>query len=86
MTIVVETRKFQADGQGNESEVPVADWIDIGAFARPAEGRQYGETLYRERVHLSQRASTFTFTTSQLRKKRGSIPSSCSSIELLTTT
>ena len=46
----VETRKFEADAQGNEMEVPVNDDIDIGAFAKPAKGKQYGDTLYRERV------------------------------------
>jgi ABC-2 type transport system permease protein len=66
VTISVEGRKFKADAKGNETEVPVDDWIDIGAFTRPAAGRKYGDTLYRERVHIAQRNSTFTFTTAEL--------------------
>lgn len=62
VSIEVEARKFKADGNGNETEVPMDDWIDIGAFAKPASGRKYGDTLYRQRVHITQRNSTFTFT------------------------
>ena len=50
------------------------DSIDIGAFAKPAPGKVYGETLYRQRVHVTQRNSTFTFTTSQLPEKAGIDP------------
>jgi ABC-2 type transport system permease protein len=74
VTINVEARKFKADGKGNETEVPVDDWIDIGAFAKPASGRIYGDTLYRERIHITQRNSTFTFTTAQLPEKAGIDP------------
>jgi len=60
VSIEVEARKFKADGTGNETEVPVDDWIDIGAFAKPASQRKYGDTLYRQRVHITQRNSAFT--------------------------
>jgi ABC-2 type transport system permease protein len=58
VTIDIETRKFKADAKGNETEVPLDDWIDIGAFAKPEKGRKYGRTLYRERLHLAQARST----------------------------
>jgi len=74
VTLNVEARKFKADAKGNETEVPVDDWIDIGAFAKPARGRKYGDTLYRERMHITQRNSTFTFTTAQLPEKAGIDP------------
>jgi ABC-type transport system involved in multi-copper enzyme maturation permease subunit len=74
VSINVEARKFKADAKGNETEVPVDDWIDIGAFAQPASGKKYGDTLYRERMHITQRASTFTFTTPQLPDKAGIDP------------
>src|ERR1022692_1352198 len=74
VTIKVEARKFKADAKGNETEVPVDDWIDIGAFAKPAAGRKYGDTLYRERMHITQRNSTFMFTTAQLPEKAGIDP------------
>jgi ABC-type transport system involved in multi-copper enzyme maturation permease subunit len=74
ITINVEARKFKADAKGKETEVPVDDWIDIGAFAKPASGRKYGDTLFRERMHITQRNSTFTFTTAQLPEKAGIDP------------
>jgi aminopeptidase N len=61
----VESKKFRADAQGKETEIPLDDWIDIGAFAKPASGRKYGDTLYRKRLHITQQNSTFTFTTAQ---------------------
>ena len=74
VTINVEARKFKADATGKETEVPVDDWIDIGAFAKPASGKKYGDTLYRQRMHITQRNSTFTFTTAQLPEKAGIDP------------
>jgi ABC-2 type transport system permease protein len=52
----------------------VDDWIDIGAFAAPASGNQYGDTLYRQRIHITQRNSRFTFTTAQMPEKAGIDP------------
>jgi aminopeptidase N len=74
VSIEVEARKFKADGNGNESEVPVDDWIDIGAFTEPASGKKYGDTLYRQRVHITQRNSTFSFTVAQMPASAGIDP------------
>jgi hypothetical protein len=52
----------------------VDDRIDIGAFAESTAGKMYGDTLYRERIHITQRNSTFTFTTIQLPEKAGIDP------------
>jgi hypothetical protein len=65
VTINIETHKFKADAKGNETEVPLDDWIDIGAFAKPEKDRKYGRTLYRDRVHIAQTRSTYTFTVSE---------------------
>lgn len=74
VTIKVEANKFKADAKGNETEVPVDDWIDIGAFAKPAKDKKYGDTLYRRRMHITQHDSTFTFTTAQLPDTAGIDP------------
>ena len=65
VTINIETHKFKADAKGNETEVSLDDWIEIGAFAKPEKGRKYGRTLYRDRVHIAQTRSTYTFTVSE---------------------
>jgi ABC-2 type transport system permease protein len=74
VTIKVEARKFKADAKGNETEVAVDDYIDIGALAKPASGKQYGDTLYRERVRITNKQATFTFTTDSLPEKAGIDP------------
>jgi hypothetical protein len=74
VTINIETHKFKADAKGNETEVPVNDWIDIGAFAKPENGRKYGRTLYRDRVHMAQTRCTYTFTTGELPDQAGVDP------------
>jgi ABC-2 type transport system permease protein len=74
VTIDVEAHKFKADPKGNETEVPVDDWIDIGAFAKPEKGKKYGKTLYRQRVHMTQARSTHTFTVDELPDQAGIDP------------
>lgn len=65
VTLEIETQKFKADAKGNETEVPLDDWIEVGAFLKPEKGKKYGKTLYRERVHLTNRKSTETFLVDQ---------------------
>jgi ABC-type transport system involved in multi-copper enzyme maturation permease subunit len=74
VTIDIEAHKFKADPKGNETEVPVNDWIDIGAFAKPEKNKKYGKTLYRERVHLTESKSTHTFTVDGLPDQAGVDP------------
>jgi len=74
VTIQVEARKFKADDQGNEREVPVDDWIEIGALAAPPKGKKYGKVLYREREHMNTGQSNYTFTVDELPDKAGIDP------------
>src|SRR5262249_33773145 len=74
VTIDVETKKFKADEMGNEKEVSVDDYIDIGAFAAPPSGKKYGKTLYRERKKITQAQNRFAFTTAELPQKAGIDP------------
>jgi len=74
VTIDVESHKFKADAKGSETEVPMDDWVDIGAFAKPEKGRKYGKTLRRELVHVTQARSTYTFVTDELPEKAGIDP------------
>lgn len=74
VTIAVEARKFKADALGEEREVPVNDWIDIGAFAKPPKGQKYGKTLYRQRVLMKSGPATYTFTVDEAPDKAGIDP------------
>jgi len=74
VTIHVDARKFKADAKGEEREVPVADWIEIGAFAKPPHGKKYGKTLYRDRVLMKSGAATYTFTVDERPDKAGIDP------------
>jgi aminopeptidase N len=74
VTLQVEARKFKADEKGNEKEVPAKDWIEIGAFAKPAKGKKYGATLHRERVLMKSGQCTYTFTVDQAPDKAGIDP------------
>ena len=74
VTIEVEARKFKADPKGAETEAPLDDWIEIGAFAKPEEGRKYGKTLYRQRVRLRDARSHHTFVVDERPEQAGIDP------------
>jgi hypothetical protein len=57
----IECRKFVADQEGNEHEVPMDEWIEIGAFAKPERGKRYGATLHRQRVRATGGNSSYHF-------------------------
>ncbi|MBX2891411.1 MAG: hypothetical protein KF734_10815 [Saprospiraceae bacterium] len=74
VTIHIECRKLKADELGKETEVPVNDYIEIGAFAKPASGKKYGKILHRQRVRISQPLNTFTFVVDEKPDKAGVDP------------
>jgi ABC-2 type transport system permease protein len=61
VTIEVESKKFKADDKGNETEVPVNDWIEIGALAKAEKNHRYGNVLYRQVVKITGGKQTFQF-------------------------
>jgi ABC-2 type transport system permease protein len=65
VTLEIECRKFEADEEGNETEVPFEQMLEIGAFAPPDVGREYGATLAREQRLLKSGLNTVTFQTAQ---------------------
>lgn len=76
VTVQIECRKLKSDELGKETEVPVNDYIEIGALARPASGKKYGKVLHRERVRITDRDNTFTFTVEEKPDKAGVDPAS----------
>ncbi|MCA9126297.1 MAG: ABC transporter permease subunit [Planctomycetales bacterium] len=67
-------RKFRADDKGKETEIPLNDWIEIGAFAKPEPGRRYGKTLFRERKLITTNEPSFDFLVDELPSKVGVDP------------
>jgi hypothetical protein len=74
VTLKLECRKLKADELGKETEVPVNDYIEIGAFAKPEKGKKFGKTLYRQRVKIDRKENSFTFTVDSKPHKAGVDP------------
>ncbi len=78
VTVVIQTHKYKADAKGNEVEVPMNDWIDVGALAAPPKGFHYGAVLARERVHIvsgnTGATNTYSFITDTLPDRAGVDP------------
>lgn len=54
VTLEVEARKFHADGQGAESEVPMDAWVDVAVFGPESQdGSPEGEVLLMEKRRLT---------------------------------
>jgi ABC-2 type transport system permease protein len=57
-----EARKFQADGKGVETPLPLDDWMEVGVFARkPGEPEARERVLALQRQHVTQPKGRFTF-------------------------
>ena len=75
VAIDVDAHKFTADDKGNETEVPVDDWIEIGAFAKPPKDQKYGKVLHRERIHMTKSGkASYQFVTAGEPDKAGIDP------------
>jgi len=74
VTVDVETHKFTADAKGAEKEMPVDDWIEVGALAAPENGKRYGKVLVRQLVHMTGKNGTYTFVSNSMPDKAGVDP------------
>ncbi len=62
-TLKVQSEKFRADSLGKESPIAINDWIEVGVFAAPADGKKYGKPLELRRVKINRKEQSFTFKT-----------------------
>ncbi len=62
VSMTVESYKIKADSLGNETKVPINDWIDIGVFADSDEEK----LVYEKRVKINQNQTNFTFQVDSL--------------------
>ena len=61
VTLTVGAKKMRADSVGNETEVPIDEWVEIGVFAA-VEGNELGEPLYLERHRIRRGEQTIRIT------------------------
>ncbi|SMG46560.1 hypothetical protein SAMN05661096_03289 [Marivirga sericea] len=61
---------MKADSLGNETNVPINDWIDIGLFADAEEE----DLMFQKRVKIDQEEMDFTFVVDTILAKAGIDP------------
>ena len=66
VTLKLKCEKFKAIEDGEQVKIDVDDWIEIGAFAKPEAGREFGKTLHRQRVKISEEDTEFKFVVSEM--------------------
>jgi hypothetical protein len=71
VTLKVQVRKSQADGNGVESPMPIADYIDVGVFTGKKDDEK---PLAMRREKLTQEHQTFTFVVDQQPTRAGIDP------------
>lgn len=74
VTIEIETRKFHADGKGVETEAPLNDFIEIGAFAKAGKDQRYGKVLHREKIQMKSGKAQYKFVVDEEPEKAGVDP------------
>src|ERR1700722_4717326 len=62
VTLEVQARKFEADGNGAETPMPLADYIEIGVFSGKKDEEK---PLYLKKEKLTQEHKTFVITVDQ---------------------
>ncbi|MEM0927271.1 MAG: hypothetical protein AAGJ83_14600, partial [Planctomycetota bacterium] len=67
-------KKMVAQDDGSESEIEMDDEVEIGAFAKPAQGSKYGRVLYRERIRLTTGKHQHTFVIDEVPHEVGVDP------------
>ena len=70
----VECEKKKADAKGVEEIVPMNDFLEIGAYAKPESGKRYGKLLHRERVQLEGGKHELEFVVDELPYQAGVDP------------
>lgn len=65
VTFDVTANKFEADGEGLETAVPISDWIDIGVLGDKVGEAEIPEILHLEKVHLVESTGSFTIRVEQ---------------------
>ena len=71
VTLDVQARKIKADGNGVESRMPLADYIDIGVFTGAKDEEK---PLYMKKEKITQERQTFTIVVDKQPTRAGIDP------------
>jgi hypothetical protein len=71
VSLAVQARKSKADENGNESPMPLNDYIDIGIFTGKKDQEK---PLYLQKQKLTQEHQTFEITVDQMPTRAGIDP------------
>lgn len=74
VTLKTTSEKFRANSLGKETAIPVADYIDIGVFAKPDNDKNLGKVLVYKRLKINKKDNTYTFKTKELPYQAGIDP------------
>ncbi|HKB80531.1 MAG TPA: M1 family aminopeptidase, partial [Thermoanaerobaculia bacterium] len=70
----VQAKKVRADGMGNETQVPLDDWMDIGVLAPGPRKESVDRVLALEKVHITKPTDTFELIVKEKPSKAGIDP------------
>ncbi len=72
--LTFEARKLRADSLGNQTEVPIGDYIDVGVFGPREPGNALGKPLAVRKVHVTQSPMSVDFVVAERPVKAGIDP------------
>ncbi len=72
--VTIRARKFRADSLGNQTEIPIDDYVDVGAFGPVAPDNKLGAPLAVKKVKLTQAVTEVDLVTTQRPLKAGVDP------------
>jgi ABC-type transport system involved in multi-copper enzyme maturation permease subunit len=72
--LAFSARKLRADSLGNQTEIPVADYIDVGVFGAPEPGNALGKPLAVRKVHVTSDRMSVDFVVPERPLKAGIDP------------
>ena len=74
ITLTTTSEKFRANSLGKETQIPVADYIDVAVFAKPENDKNLGQILIYKRLKITKKDNIYVFKTKGLPFEAGIDP------------
>jgi len=74
VTLKTTSEKFRSSTLGKETQIPVADFIDIAIFAAPKKDSDLGKALVYKRLKIIKSSNTYVFRTKEVPFEAGIDP------------